>query len=84
MELVKKVRWLLAASFIIYVSGAIGMEMIASDYYSNGSGVGATTKGLYPIVLQGTEELLEMLGITVFIYGILLYMQERNTWKILS
>ncbi|WP_199197570.1 hypothetical protein [Chroococcidiopsis sp. CCALA 051] len=55
----------------IYLAGALGMEMI-SGYYADLYG----TESIQYIILVTIEELLEMLGIIVFIYTLLSYMSK--------
>jgi hypothetical protein len=66
-------RQFLAAG-TIYVSGALGFELIAGAYVSSGSG-GDTL--LYKL-LATVEELLEMLGIIAFLRAILIYMARGD------
>lgn len=53
----------------IYIFGAIGFESLSGLYYDRSS--------IYRI-LYTVEEFLEMIGIVIFIYGLLKYMQSRR------
>ncbi|MBC7814119.1 MAG: hypothetical protein H7175_23395 [Burkholderiales bacterium] len=53
----------------IFVSGAIGLEMVSAVETSAEGGGGALTRALGPV-----EELFEMAGIAVFAYGLLDYL----------
>lgn len=56
-----RIQFLLAAA--IYILGALGMEIVGGYWrFSHGSAV------IYDVVLITLEELLEMLGIVLFIY----------------
>lgn len=64
-----KFRRLFLMAGTIYVAGAIGMEML-NGYYANFYG----QQDIVYAILTTIEELLEMLGIIVFIYALLSYM----------
>jgi hypothetical protein len=68
IRLPKKVRYLFVLSGIIFVSGAIGLELFGSRHYEI-YGINNLTFGL----LAACEEFLEMLGIATFIYSLLVY-----------
>jgi hypothetical protein len=71
---------LFVAAIILYIGGAIGMEMVG--------GYQASTVGMQslPYLIAATvEELLEMLGIVVFIHALMSYINKYLggvTWKI--
>ena len=64
-------RRLLVFSFIAYVSGAIGFEMLGGWYFQLH---GARKDLLYGLMSTG-EETLEMLGMTAFAYTLLVYIE---------
>ena len=70
-SLPKKVRNLFILSGIIYVGGAIGIEMI-SAYHAELHG----ENNLIYKMITTVEESLEMMGILVFIYSLLFYLQN--------
>ena len=71
-QLPKKIFWLFIISGAIFVTGAIGVEMIgAKNYHSENS------SEIINAVCYSIEEFLEMLGIAIFIYGLLLYIEEE-------
>ena len=66
-------RYLFVIAALLYVSGALGMEMIAGMYVAEG--------GRRPFVLStmaAIEEFMEMAGVVVFIYGLMHYMSLRG------
>lgn len=67
-----KTRRLFYLSGGLYVSGILGMEMLTGYYISSFGGGGEGTM----IALNGIEESLEMLGVTLFIYTLLDYLQS--------
>ena len=71
-QLPKKIYWLFIISGAIYVMGALGFEMIGaknfhSDNYSK----------ILDVTFYSIEEFLEMLGIALFIYSLLLYIEDE-------
>ena len=70
-SLPKRIRTLFIFSGIIYVVGAIGVEMV-SGYHSEIYGENNFAYGIITTV----EELLEMMGILAFIYSLLFYLQN--------
>lgn len=78
MNLPAKTRYLILLSGVIYVFGAIGLEMIGGNYFDQfvqddlaayASGWDGMTMALFLAV----EELLEMMGILVFVAALLSY-----------
>ncbi len=69
MRLPKQVMFLFVVSGGIYVSGALGMELLEGYYYDQHGEIDLTFAIFYTI-----QEFLEMLGVALFIYGILTYM----------
>jgi hypothetical protein len=67
-----KTRRLFIIAGTVFVSGALGMEMI-DGYYASLYGV----KNYIYVVLITVEEFLEMLGIAVFIYALLSYISTH-------
>lgn len=67
----KKIRTLFMLSGMIYVGGAIGVEMIGG-YHSQMYGENNFAYGMITTI----EESLEMMGILVFIYSLLFYLQK--------
>lgn len=63
-----KIKRLFIIAGTIYVSGAIGMEMLGG-YYTNLYG----EKNIIYAILTTIEEFLEMLGIVIFIYALMSY-----------
>lgn len=73
----RKIFWLFIISGSIYVIGAIGFEMLAAENYNSTS-----FSEFLNAVYYSIEEFLEMLGIALFIYGLLLYIKEEITINI--
>ncbi|MGH1487307.1 MAG: hypothetical protein ACRBCI_13925 [Cellvibrionaceae bacterium] len=72
MRLPKKIMVLFVLSGFVFVVGAIGFEMIGGNHAETFG-----KKTLTYSVLYTFEELLEMLGIVMFIYTLLLYMTDE-------
>lgn len=71
-QLPKKIFWLFIISGTIFVIGALGVEMIgAKNYHSD------NFSEIYNAICYSIEEFLEMLGIALFIYGLLLYIKDE-------
>lgn len=71
ISLPTKTKTLFLLAGIVYVSGALGMELIGG-YLADSSGYN-TVYGM----ASSVEELLEMLGIVIFIHGLLSYIQSQ-------
>lgn len=71
-QLPRNIYWLFIISGAIFVTGAIGVEMIgAKNYHSENS------SEIINAICYSIEEFLEMLGIALFIYALLLYIKEE-------
>jgi hypothetical protein len=64
-------RWFYLGA-LIYLSGALGMEMIGGWYYSH------FKVDMVYVTLTHIEELLEMLGLSIFIYALLTHMRTER------
>lgn len=62
-----KTRYLFTAAGLLYVGGAVGVEVISANVYGE-SGITFTY-----LAIATVEELCEMLGVVVFIYALLDY-----------
>jgi hypothetical protein len=63
-----KTRWLFIVSGAVYVTGALGMELLMGRHYSlNGPDIGYA-------MIWTVGEILEMTGILIFLYALLSYM----------
>ncbi|WP_289644635.1 hypothetical protein [Maribacter aestuarii] len=71
-QLPKKIAWLFILSGAIFVLGAIGVEMIAANNYNSDN-----FSEIVNAICYSIEEFLEMLGIALFIYSLLLYIKEE-------
>lgn len=68
LSLPQKIKYLFFIAAIFYVGGGIGMEMVGGYYAS----LYDTNNFVYEMLVT-IEELFEMLGVVVFIYGLLCY-----------
>jgi len=68
----KKTQRLFLLSGFIYVGGAVGFELLAGVFHNPLNEMNNTISILYTF-----EELLEMIGIALFIYALLLYIEEE-------
>ena len=66
-----RTRLLFISSGIIFLSGAIGMELIASKIFSNAESEVAAISSLAHVFSQAVEESLEMLGMALFFCSLL-------------
>lgn len=75
----KKTRNLFIVAATLFVGGALGMEMVAGVIVeSSGNGVEEAGLGAPShIAVQTVEETCEMLGIVVFIYALLCYIESH-------
>jgi len=73
-QLPKKIFWLFIISGSIYIIGAIGFEMLAAKNHSS-----SFFSEILNAIYYSIEEFLEMLGIALFIYSLLLYIKEEIT-----
>lgn len=69
LHLDPRTRRLVFTSACLFVTGAIGLEMVAGVVFTIGDGVNS----LAHTISQSVEESLEMLGVLVFIYAMLDY-----------
>lgn len=68
VSLSRRIRFLIIAAGFIYVAGAIGCEIVGGYYaYLNGD------DNIIFMLITTAEELLEMIGIAIFIYALTLH-----------
>ena len=67
-----KIRKLFILAGLIYIGGALGMELVGG-YLADNSGLETTAYWIATLI----EEFLEMFGILIFIYGLLSYIQSH-------
>ena len=67
----KPTRFHFTLAGIVYIGGALGMEMVGGAYEAVANRA-SLTYGL----MATFEEMLEMLGIIIFIYGLLFYLKQ--------
>ncbi len=72
LRLPKETMWRFIASGVIYVTGAIGFEMLGASHFE----VYGSNNVVYSI-LYTCEELLEMVGIALFVYALLAYISNQ-------
>lgn len=68
LNLPKKTRNLFAISLVIFIGGSVGMEMFSGNYYSN---INSDLNSLWYTFMFASEECMEILGISIFIYALL-------------
>jgi hypothetical protein len=68
-------RWLFVLGGAVFLSGAVGMEMVGGKYWAaQGWAIdGSDSVDLRYALITTLEELLEMLGIVIFIYALTRY-----------
>ena len=66
VQLPRKTRALVVLAGLTYLGGALGMEMVAANFEELH---GAENLGYF--MISTTEELMEMLGVAVFLYALL-------------
>lgn len=71
-QLSNKIKRLFFISGSIYVFGAVGFEMLAAKNYNS-----ANFSEILNVIYYSIEEFLEMIGIALFIYSLLLYIKEE-------
>lgn len=71
IDLPTKYRNLFIFSGAIYVFGAVGMEIIGSQIFSNYG-----SQNLFYALITNLEEVLEMLGVLLFIFTLLSYIKD--------
>lgn len=59
-------RWMIASG-IVFVTGAVGMELIAGVIFSNSASEEEAIRSVAHVVVQAIEEGLEMVGIAMFL-----------------
>jgi hypothetical protein len=73
LHLPRATRYLVLVAGLLYVSGALGMEMVAGLYIAEGG-----TRDFAFTTMTAVEEFLEMTGMLVFIYALMDYMAHRH------
>lgn len=77
-----KIRWLFMIAAAIYVIGAVGMEMVGGAFLSTNLASVSMEKstgwhGMGFQLILAVEELLEMIGIGVFLYALMRYISAN-------
>ena len=67
-----RIRWMMLLSAFTYVSGAIGLEMVAGWYLDSYG----HSKDLTYHLIATCEELLEMTGLIIFVYALMNYIER--------
>lgn len=81
LKLPRKTLILFLLSALLYLTGALGFELIEGKYYELHG-----LNNIYYALLYTCEEVLEMLGVSIFIYSLLSYISnqfENYTLKII-
>jgi hypothetical protein len=82
-RLPSRTRILFVTAAVLFVGGALGVELIAG-YYRDLIGP-SYRDGLLEVALSNLEEVMEMLGVVVFVFGLLSHLRSqvaevRITW----
>lgn len=73
-SLPKPTRNLFGLAAFLFVSGAIGVEMLGANHYSQYGPDSYTFSGVYALIEEG----MEMAGATLFIYALLDYIRKQK------
>jgi len=68
-----RIRLLFIIAGVIYIAGAIGLELVGGYYYELQEG----QRDLTYVIITSFEESLEMVGILIFIYALMLYIDSE-------
>jgi hypothetical protein len=74
IKLPKRTRWIFITACIIFLGGSLGLEMIEGVLVVN---FGPLSK--WYVFVSNIEESMELLGTVCFIYGLLDYIQRKNS-----
>jgi hypothetical protein len=77
-------RWSFVISGFIFVAGAVGMEMVGARYYEIFLEPVKAPNDFAYVVLTTVEEFLEMLGIALFVFSMLNYIESEAFLPIAS
>ena len=69
--------WLIASG-VVFVAGAVGMEALAGIIFSNSVSEEEAMRSVAHVVVQAIEEGLEMVGIAMFLTGLVDYVQHSG------
>lgn len=67
-----KTRYLFIIAGVLFVAGALGFEYVAFEYWEQGNNI----RSMAFAVISTIEEFLEMIGIVIFIYALIDYMNS--------
>ena len=73
MSLNRRTRTLLMLSGVVFLAGALGMELVAGILFSAAETELAALRSVSHVVVQAIEEALEMAGVAIFLYGLVDY-----------
>jgi hypothetical protein len=71
-RLPKQIKWLFLIAGTVYVTGAVGMELVENYLLGNSGGVETFFYQMIVVI----EEFYEMFGIIIFIYALLSYLER--------
>lgn len=71
-----KIRWGFLLAGAVYVAGAIGMELVGGEYVSSHGGFPVARTMTYA-GFTTVEELLEMIGVVIFLTVLITYLREQ-------
>jgi hypothetical protein len=73
-----KTRYLFIIAGVLFVAGALGFEYVAFKYWEQGNNIRSMAFALFSTI----EEFLEMIGIVIFIYALIDYMNSYGVTDI--
>ncbi|HEY9816076.1 MAG TPA: hypothetical protein V6D20_09820 [Candidatus Obscuribacterales bacterium] len=79
LHLPKKTQRFFVAAFVLYVGGAVLMEVVGALHWQSASSTGelSADQNMIMAVMLTIEEVFEMLGVLAFIYGLLDYIATQ-------
>lgn len=77
-SLPNRTKWLLAVSVVVFLGGAVGMEMVSSSFLSIDP-TSQISSMMYKVTLVAIEEGLEQLGVLLLIFTLLDYAGRQKT-----
>lgn len=69
-----RTKWLILVSGLVFLGGAIGVEMVGANHFSNYGPDSFTFSGFY----AAAEEGMEMVGATIFLFALLDYLRSKQ------
>ena len=71
-----KTRWLFVIAGIVFVSGAVGMELVAGVIFADAGSEELGVQRISHVIAQAIEEGMELSGISIFFWAIVNYIRQ--------